>query len=168
MHETLQMAPGDEAETLEGLVARYRPVVYAVALRMTGDPFGAEDVTQDVFAELPGLLPQYRPPHFARWLKEITRLRALRHMRLERRQPLPVPIRADALVVESHEERVLCRRTLEGALRRLDPALCAVFLLRELEGYSHDEIAGVMGGSAVLSRVRLFRAREALRGMLTT
>jgi len=168
MHETLQVASGDEAETLERLAARYRPLVYAAALRMTRDHVGAEDVTQDVFADLPGLLPQYRPPHFARWLEEITRRRALRHMRLERRQPLPAPIRADALVTESDEERVLCRRTLEGALGRLDPAPRTVFLLHELAGYSHDEIAGVMGGSAVLSRVRLFRAREALRGMLTT
>ena len=67
----------------------------------------------------------------------------------------------------SLEDQTLLRVDLEHALGRLDPLLRAVFLLREVEGFTHMEIAEAMDISENLSQVRLHRARLALRRLLS-
>lgn len=162
--DDLDLARRGEEGALQRLIARHAELVYKVALSITGCEADAEDVAQEVFIGLPELLHSYTEECLGGWLTVVTTRKALMHRRTEKRHSeyeiLPVD-------VDSHEERMLSGIVVERALGQLDPTLRAVFVLRELEGFSHKEIAAVFEISENNSRVRLFRARQALREMLT-
>jgi RNA polymerase sigma-70 factor (ECF subfamily) len=156
------VSQGDEA-ALRRVIRRYAPLVHRIALSVTGSEFDADDVSQEVFIALPELLHSYREGNFIGWLKVVSTRKALVLLRGERRQ------RQHNLVlvrVDSHEERILSRIAVGRALGRIDPALRAVFLLREVHGLKHREIAEAMDISESLSQARLHRARRALRKLL--
>lgn len=154
---------GDEG-AVRRIVGEYTPLVYGVALGITGCEADAEDITQEVFIALPELLRSFDGDAFARWLKVVSIRMALMHVRAERRRRRYEVAQGDT---SSHEERTLCGITVERALARLDPLLRTVFVLWELEGFTHREIAEAMDISESLSQMRLHRARRRLRRMLT-
>jgi len=156
---------GDE-QAFCRLVARYSSTVYGIALDITGSGADAEDVTQEVFMALPELLHSFVPGSFPHWLRMVARRTALMHVRAERRRRPPRPAPGDPIATNYVEERRLSGVALERALACLAPSLRTVFLLREVEGCSHDEIAEMTGISSTLSRVRLFHARDTLRRLL--
>lgn len=154
---------GDEG-AVRRIVGEYTPLVYGVALGVTGCEADAADITQEVFIALPELLRSFDGGAFAEWLKVVSIRMALMHVRAEdRRTRYQIGLR-DA---PSHEERTLCGITVERALSKLDPLLRTVFVLWELEGFTHREIAEAMDISESLSQMRLHRARLRLRRMLT-
>lgn len=155
---------GDEG-ALQRVIAGHAKLVYRVALGITGCEADAEDVAQEVFIALPELLHSYTEGCFSGWLTVVATRKALMHRRAEKRQAEYEILPA---AVDSHEERLLSGIAVERALGQLDPTLRAVFVLRELEGFSHKEIAAVIEISENNSRVRLFRARQVLRELLTT
>lgn len=155
---------GDEG-AVRRIVGRFTPLVYGVTLGITGCEADAADITQEVFIALPELLRSFEGDAFAHWLKVVSIRMALMHVRAEkRRRRYELAQGGD---VPSHEERTLCGLTVERALARLDPLLRAVFVLWELEGFTHREIAEAMGISESLSQMRLHRARHDLRRILT-
>ena len=155
---------GDE-QAFCRLIERYFSTVYGIALDITGSGADAEDVTQEVFMALPELLQSFVPGSFVHWLRMVARRKAMMHVRAERRHhPRPMP--AEPIATNFVEERRLSAVALERALACLAPSLRAVFLLRELEGYTHEEIAEMTGISPTLSRVRLYHARDTLRRLL--
>lgn len=156
---------GDEG-AVRRIVGEYTPLVYGVALGITRCEADAADVTQEVFIALPELLRSFDGDAFAQWLKVVSMRMALMHVRAEESQMRRRYEFAQGRDVASHEERTLCGITVERALERLDPLLRTVFVLRELEGFTHREIAEAMGISESLSQTRLHRARHRLRRML--
>lgn len=153
-----------DGDALRRVIDRFAPLVFRIALRIVTSEADAEDVTQEVFIALPEALHQFDGDEFESWLTVVTTRRALMFLRRERRvqDHDGHPVRRTSL-----EEQVLSHVTMSRALMHIDPELRAVFLLKEMEGCSHREIAEALDISVSLSQVRLYRAREALRKVLS-
>ncbi len=165
-------AAGDTAALAE-LFRRYGATVFQTAYTFTASLDEADDVTQDVFVGLPEALRRYsEQAQFDAWLKRITVRIALTRMRLNRR-------RADALSSEAavfasiepdrNDNEILgVRMSIEHALSQLPEQARVVFTLKASEGYSHAEIAALLGISRSASEVRYWRAVRQLRRILGT
>ncbi|HTA73261.1 MAG TPA: sigma-70 family RNA polymerase sigma factor [Gemmatimonadaceae bacterium] len=152
-----------DPDALAALYARYAPVMMRVAYHLTGSRADAEDVLHDVFLGLPDALRRYEERgRLEAWLVRLTARAALTRGR-RRRRAAETPIDNKAITGASpHVERV----DIQSALRALPSSLRAVVVLKEIEGYSHAEIAKILGISVGASEVRLCRAMKRLREAL--
>jgi RNA polymerase sigma-70 factor, ECF subfamily len=157
---------GDTAALAE-LYHRYSLLVYGAAYRCLGSDHDAEDVLQDIFVGLPEALQRYEETgRFASWLKRVAIRAALMRIRARgrrREEPLDHVSR-----VTSGEPDVIDQVTATQAIRALPDELRVVFMLKEVEGYSHAEIAALLGLTSGASAVRLFRAWRLIRAQLGT
>ncbi|MFL5618753.1 MAG: RNA polymerase sigma factor [Gemmatimonadaceae bacterium] len=159
------VAAGDR-DALAQLVGEFGDLVYGTIHRLTANGADAEDATQDVFIRLPGVVSGFAgtSDQFPGWLRRIAVRAALMRMRSGRRRH---EVSVDAIVaLVSRPDDVLARLTIEHALARLSDEHRTVFLLKEVEGYDHAEIAELLGISVANSEVRLHRARRQLRDLL--
>ncbi len=147
------------------LYERFHRTVYRLAARLAGMREAA-DLTQEVFLRVFAALRQFRgEAGFSTWLYRVALNECLRHLRGR-------PPRADALAEEpvspaAGPQRVVEQADLlERALAGLDPPLRAVFLLREAEDLSYQEIAAVLGIPPGTVASQLNRARQQLQGFL--
>lgn len=127
----------------------YGPQVYDLALTITGSEADADDLVREVFLEVPDALNGFDGHDFRAWLTKLTTQYAHQHER-PRGPELATP------------DDGVSRHELESALARLEDDERIIFVLSEIEGLLHDEVAEALGISAGLSRVRLHRARKAL------
>lgn len=140
--------------------------VHGVAFRLTGSAQDADDVLQDVFLALPDALRNYDGTgSFARWLRTVAARRSLMALR-KKRNLREVPLAGTRRRQSARPEPVVDRLALEAALSRLPDHLRAVFVLKEVEGYRHEEIGEMLGIGAGGSMSRLHRARKTLRALL--
>ena len=156
-----------DPKALEVLYTEHAPAVMRLAHRVTGSAADAEDVLQDVFLGLPEALRRYdEQGSFAGWLLRITTRVALMRMRTaRRRREVPIdavpeperPMPADALADAA---------ALEQAIARLSTTLRVTFVLKAAEGYSHAEIAEILGITTSTSEVRYHRALKKVRDYL--
>ena len=159
------LALGD-AEALAQLVAEFGDLVYGTIYRLTANTADAEDATQDVFIRLPRVVSGFAGTveQFPGWLRRIAVRAALMRLRTGRRRN---EVSAESVVaLLSRPDDVLSRLSIESALARLTVEHRTVFLLKEVEGYDHAEIAELLGISVANSEVRLHRARRQLRELL--
>ena len=156
------VASGDRA-ALGTLYDRYATTLLGVAFRLLASRAEAEDVVHDVFVGLPEALRRYEERGaLLHWLKRVTVRVALSRMR---RDSVRATDELDAhlgAMPRDHESSI----DLETAVANLAPSLRAVLVLKEVEGYSHAEIAEMTGISVAASKVRLHRALRALRTAL--
>jgi len=141
-------------------------MVYRIAYGLTQSEADAEDVLQDVFAGLPEALRSFEGRSRLRdWLKTVATRRSLMLLRQKR---LRREVMLDGSGAEPTEraEPVIDRIALQRALAELPDALRVVFILKEVEGYSHEEIGRLIGTGAGGSASRLHRARNMLRDRL--
>lgn len=166
LRSLLSRARASDTSALGELFTEYGDLVYRAALRLTGQGADAEDVTQEVFVRLPAALEGFAGPleSFGAWLRRIAVRQALSHLRGGRRRR-EVSVDGVAALLAPDEDS-LGRLTLHAALLRLSDEHRAVFLLKEVEGYGHGEIAELLGISTANSEVRLHRARRQLRELL--
>jgi RNA polymerase sigma-70 factor (ECF subfamily) len=164
--ELYDAARAGRLDAVGELYRRHADDVYTLALRILGSADDAEDVLQDVFVGLPRALRGYRDQgRFAAWLRRVTvrvalmRLRAVRRKRETPLASLTQPAEATPLEGTHPVDRVALERAIAG----LPEKLRLVFVLKEIEGYGHAEIAGILGISAAASMTRLSRAWDALR-----
>ena len=172
---------GDIA-AFERLVRLHETRVYTLALRMTGDPTDAFDVSQDAFLRLHGTLGSYRGESaFSTWLYRLTTNVALDFLRKrKRRASREIPMSAlggdgeaappdipDPDTPERALERSVLRESLQEALDTLTPEHRQILLLREIGGLSYEEIAESLGLETGTVKSRLARAREQMRVQLT-
>ena len=157
-----------EADAIAELFRRYADEVYQVAARLTQSAHDAEDVTQDVFVGLPEALHGYDAAgDLGAWIRRIASRTALLYMRRNKRQAKWERRAArEDRSPSSPPDRIEARMALEWALDRMPEQWRVVYTLREIEGFSHDEIADELGISASSSSVRLHRARRFLRDRL--
>jgi RNA polymerase sigma-70 factor, ECF subfamily len=149
-------------DALGEMFVRYADALLAVAYRLTTSMVEAEDVVQDVFVGLPEALRGYQEQgQLEAWLKRVTVRHALMRMRAASRRPQS-PLQ-EAAQISTAEHDLATRFTIEAALARLSDVLRTVFVLHEIEGYSHIEIGEALGIRVGTSEVRLFRARALLR-----
>ncbi len=160
-------ARAGEPQALAELFRRYADQVYEVSVRLTKSAHDADDVTQDVFVGLPDALQGYEGTgSLGAWIRKVATRAALLLLRRNRRQTKWERRAARQGVHSEAPAEVDARLTLEWALDRMPEDLRIVYVLKELEGYSHDEIADLLGITPGASTVRLHRARAFLRDRL--
>ncbi len=159
---------GGSPEALGALYKRHADMVFGAAFRMLGSRADAEDVLQDIFVGLPEALQGYEDRgRFAHWLKRVAVRAALMRLRtLARRREEPIELMSELPRPGEETSEILERIAAQRAVATLPDALRTVFLLKEVEGYSHQEIAGLLGISSSASAVRLFRAWRAIHDQL--
>lgn len=175
---------GDEpvvvARAREGDVAAFESLyhatagrVFAVCLRMTGDRARARELTHDVFVRAWERLPGFRgEASFATWLHRVAVNEVLEQSRGERRRLARVSLVEDEddVAAERGAPSVAgdpdARIDLERAIALLPPNARRVFVLHDVDGYRHGEIARVMAIAEGTVRAHLHRARRLLMEML--
>ena len=166
---------GDEY-AFEELFNAHRRRVYSLCLRMTGDPAEAEDLAQEAFLQLFRKIGTFRGESaFSTWLHRLVVNVVLMHLRKRGLQKISLDD-----VDNSQEEPVkreygdedlrllgsVDRVSLERAIAQLPPGYRAVFVLHDVEGYEHNEIAHIMNYSIGNSKSQLHKARLKLRDWL--
>jgi len=158
---------GDEA-ALRSIWTQHAPRIDAVVRRLVGDPDLAADVAQEVWIQIFRALPSYRgDSQFSTWTHRIAVNRTLNALRsLRRIGKSEVEIEEHTAMVEHDGERTMLMQTIDEAVQKLSPGARAVFVLHDIEGYTHEEIAEELGITSGGSKSQLFKARAKLRRLL--
>jgi RNA polymerase sigma-70 factor (ECF subfamily) len=160
---------GDMA-AFEELYRTHLGRVYALCYRMAGDATLAEELAQDVFVRAWQRLGTFRGESaFSSWLHPLAVNVALSERRARRRRTARMVGTDDPASFEKPDPRPSGPEPgfdLEKALDRLPPGARAVFVLHDVEGYRHDEIAEMTGVATGTSKAQLHRARRLLREAL--
>jgi RNA polymerase sigma-70 factor (ECF subfamily) len=144
--------------------------VYALCLRMMRDRADAEELTQEAFVRAWQKLQSFRGDSaFSTWLHRLTVNLVLTEFRVRSRRQARVTLTDDS---EAHDaparpEAPRERIDLEEAIAKLPAGARHVFVLYELEGYKHEEIASMMGIASGTTKAQLHRARKLLRRALS-
>ena len=160
-----QTAAGDP-EGIAGLYRLYAAALFRLAGRLTGSRHDAEDIVHDLFLGLPEAIKSFgNRGSFDGWLKRVATRMVLMRIRSARR-------RRESTLDESQlfaSERLAAedQSELERHIAALPTALRAVVVLRQIEGYSHEEVGALLGISSGASRVRFNRAVQRLRRQMT-
>ena len=146
------------------LYERYSQAMYTIAYRMTGDFDLAGDVLQEAFLKVFRHLHSFRAEStLGAWIKTIVVRTALSKLR---RRPQFEPLEHHHLGESVDWGHQLDAEYLEKAIRALPDGYRAVFVLIEVEGYSHKEVAEMLGISVGTSKSQLFYAKKRLREMI--
>src|SRR5215210_6373050 len=149
---------------LEALYRSYSTPVYNLARRICHTTEDAEDVLQETFFEVCRSIRRYREEgSLWGWIRTIAASKAL--MRLRRNKYRDTDELHDEVVGSRREDTPL-RMDLEAALERLSETSRAVVWLHDVEGYTHEEIANMMGKTPSFSKSQLSRAHARLRTWL--
>ncbi len=175
----LRLQRGDEW-AFQLLVRRFRKKIFSIAFGITLDAEESQDIMQEVFLQVYRTIGNFRgDASLATWLHRITVNRSLNWKRRWARrfkwlhvsadssdgQPAAEP-ESDLPSPEIRLANVQTRRQIDNALKMLPDQARTVFVLRELEGLSYEEIADVVGIKLGTVRSRLFHARKRLREIL--
>lgn len=158
---------------MDAFAALYRAHVgrvHALALRLTADRGAAEELTQDVFVRVWERLGSFRGESaFGTWVHRLAVNLFLLERRGAGRREARVATVEDPAAFEDGAtggDDVLSAIDLDDAIRRLPPGMRAAFVLYEIEGYPHDEVAAQLGVAPGTVRAQCFRARQLLREWL--
>jgi RNA polymerase sigma-70 factor (ECF subfamily) len=168
-------AAAGDGKAFEELYRRHYRRVYALTLRMMGNPVEAEDMTQDVFLQLFNKIGMFRgESQFTTWLHRMTVNQVLMHFRRkgvrveQATEDGEAPQRAERGTENPSQMPVVDRIALDKAVSQLPPGYRAVFVLHDVEGHEHEEVARLLGCSVGTSKSQLHKARMKLRQLLTT
>ncbi len=158
---------GDEA-ALRALWVEHAPRIDAVVRRLVGDPDQAADIAQEVWIQIFRALPTWRgDSQFSTWAHRIAVNRTLNALRSVRRlAKLEVVMEDDTVTVDEDHDRSFLAQSIDEAVQQLSPGARAVFVLHDVEGYTHEEIAKELGITSGGSKSQLFKARAKLRRLL--
>jgi len=143
--------------------------VYGLCLRLTGDARDAEERTQDVFVRLWDKLASFRGDSaFSSWLHRLAVNVVFNEQRTTSRRERRVTPAADPAILEKDPRRTIdgLNIDLERAIAELPDGAREVFVLFDIEGYGHGDIAKLTGIAEGTSKAQLFRARRLLREKL--
>ena len=158
---------GDE-RAMQRLWSQHAPHIDAVVRRLCGDPELAADISQEVWMQIFRALPSYRgDSQFGTWAHRIAVNRTLNALRKIRRiSKLEIEIEDDSAITENDSDRTFMAESIEQAMVKLSPGARAVFVLHDIEGYTHGEIGEELGITPGGSKSQLFKARAKLRKLL--
>jgi len=158
---------GDEA-AMRQLWLRHSPHIDAVVRRLCGDHDVAADIAQEVWIQIFRALPGYRgDSQFGTWAHRIAVNRTLNALRkIKRISKIETEIEDDSAFVEGDSDRTFLAESIEQAMGQLSPGARTVFVLHDIEGYTHDEIGSELGITSGGSKSQLFKARAKLRRLL--
>ncbi len=171
--ELAQRSAAGDTDAFEQIYRRHFRRVYALSLRMLSDPVQAEDMTQEVFVQLFNKIGSFRGESaFTTWLHRMTVNLILMYFRKAstRSELLTDEGETPVQIVHGTEKPdrmpVVDRIALETAISELPPGYRSVFVLHDVEGYEHDEIAKMLNIAAGTSKSQLHKARLKLRQLL--
>ncbi|MCK5376332.1 MAG: sigma-70 family RNA polymerase sigma factor [Acidobacteria bacterium] len=145
--------------------------VYALCLRMAGEPTLAEELAQEAFVRAWQKLGSFRGASaFSTWLHRVTVNVVLGHRRSSARREARVTVVGDELSLDRRvqEERPGDTVDLERAISSLPEGARRIFVLHDVEGFRHREIADLAGIAVGTSKAQLHRARKLLRKALSS
>lgn len=144
------------------LYHRHTPRLFRVARRMADTPSDAEDAVQETWLRASLQFRDFRwTSALSTWLVGIA-LNVLREQKARRGRHIDLSLDEIPLAAPGDRDRI----DLEAAVRELAPGARIVFLLHDVEGFTHEEIAAQLGVTAGTSKTQLHRARAALRKRL--
>ena len=169
-----------DVNAFEKLVTEYEKGVYAIALRMTGNPEDASDMTPEAFIKAYNSLQSFRgDSKFSVWLYRIASNVCLDFLRSRSRKPTvslsveddegeetQLDVADESQSPELLLERSLTRDAVQRGLQALPPDYRQILLLREIQGLSYEEIADVLRIEVGTVKSRIFRARKRLCAFL--
>jgi len=174
----VRMAQQGDVAAFERIYRLHSPRVYTLCLRMVSDRSEAEDLTQDVFLQLFRKINTFRGEStFSTWLHRMSVnivLLRFRKKTLADKSLETITNPEEGSGVEGREfggpdlrlKGAVDRITLETAINELPPGYKAMFILHDVQGYNHEEIAEIFGCSAGNSKSQVHKARTRLRELL--
>lgn len=176
--DAIERAKQGDALAFQELYDRHKRRVYSLCLRMTANTAEAEDLTQEAFLQLYRKIATFRGESaFSTWLHRLSVNVVLMHLR---KKNLPVvsleettqgggeddtpkkDFGAEDLALAGSIDRLQLQRAVDD----LPPGYRSIFVLHDIEGYEHNEIAKIVGCSIGNSKSQLHKARMKLRDLL--
>ncbi len=175
--ELIERAKQGDARAFQALYDKHKRRVYSLCLRMTSNTAEAEDLTQEAFLQLYRKIGTFRGESaFSTWLHRLSVNVVLMHLR---KKSLPVvsleettqgteedtpkkDFGAEDLALAGSIDRLQLQRAVDD----LPPGYRTIFVLHDVEGYEHNEIAAIVGCSIGNSKSQLHKARMKLRDLL--
>jgi RNA polymerase sigma-70 factor (ECF subfamily) len=186
--ELVERAQKGDGKAFAQLVSRHQRQLYRLALRMTGTEADAQEVLQEAFLNAYQKLPNFRgEAQFSSWLYRIAANSALMRLRRKRRAPdslpeQPLELTGPRFSAEGNlepaprsdwsqraDDKLLSRElgiAIDAAVKTLPEDYRTVFLLKDVDGLSNEEIASALDLTVPAVKSRLHRARLALREQL--
>jgi RNA polymerase sigma-70 factor (ECF subfamily) len=168
-----QRAAAGDMQSFAELFERHNRRVYSLCLRMTQNQSEAEDLAQEVFVQLFRKVGSFRGESaFTTWLHRMTVNQVLMHFRklkVRDEKTTADGETPDQTVVGTENPNrmpVVDRIALDKAIEQLPPGYRTVFVLHDVEGYEHEEIAQMLNRSVGTSKSQLHKARLKLRRLL--
>ncbi|MEZ5306248.1 MAG: RNA polymerase sigma factor [Pyrinomonadaceae bacterium] len=157
----------------EEVYNRHHRRVYAICLRMLKNANEAEDLTQDVFIQLHRKIGSFRGDSaFTTWLHRLTVNQVLMHFRkrtVKFEKTTEEGETPEQIVLGSEKPGkmpVVDKIALDNAIKQLPAGYKSVFVLHDIEGFEHEEVARILGCSVGTSKSQLHKARLKLRKLL--
>ena len=178
LREAISLAQRGDGSAFELLYQLHCKRVYALCLRMVGVANEAQDLTQEAFLQMFRKIHTFRGESaFSTWLHRLTANIVLMHFRKKRLISTPFEDmnttdeesdgpRLELPAVDLRLAGLFDRLDLQIAMDRLPKGCKAVFLLHDVQGYQHNEIAKLLGFSTGASKSQLHKARKRLRSYL--
>src|SRR5215471_11717068 len=172
--ELARAAAAGDTVAFEKLYEQHHRRVYSLCLRMLGNASQAEDLTQEVFLQVYKKIGSFRGASaFTTWLHRLTVNQVLMHFRRRGVKLEHTSEEGDFTnVVETplqstRRVSLVDRIALDKAIAELPPGYRTVFVLHDVEGFEHEEVADMLGVSVGTSKSQLHKARMRLRELLT-
>jgi RNA polymerase sigma-70 factor (ECF subfamily) len=164
----IQRARAGDLDALEQVYRAYEGTVYSLARRICRSAEDAEDVMQETFFEVCRSIGSFRgegPGSLTAWIKRVASSKALMRIRREKYRETD-ELFEDSDAVARRDPDVGLTLDLEEALGRLSERSRAVVWLHDVEGYTHEDIADLMGMTVSFSKSQLARAHARLKSWL--
>ncbi|MGH9415164.1 MAG: RNA polymerase sigma factor [Terriglobales bacterium] len=175
--DAIELAKQGNAHAFEFLYYMHKRRVYSLCLRMTGNTAEAEDLAQEAFLQLFRKVSTFRGESaFSTWLHRLSVNVVLMHLRRKGLPETPLEELMEPNQEDGPKREIgardptlagsIDRVNLERAIERLPPGYRTIFILHDMEGYEHNEIAVMMNCSIGNSKSQLHKARMKLRDLL--
>ncbi len=172
-YDLTQAAANGDMGAFEEIYQRHHRRVYSICLRMLQNAFEAEDLTQDVFIQLYRKVGSFRGDSaFTTWLHRLTVNQVLMHFRKRNvkfekvTEEGETPDQIVAGTANPNKMPIVDKIALENAIDQLPDGYKNVFVLHDVEGFEHEEVARILGCSVGTSKSQLHKARLKLRKLL--
>jgi len=167
--ELVALCQAGDVDAFEALYRQHSPRIYSLDCRMAGSPQEGEDLLQEIFLQVHKKLGSFRGDSaLGTWLYRLAMNLCLDFVRSrQNRMKLVTSAIEDGAEQPALRETPVARLDLERAVQRLPDGYRAAFVLHDVEGLDHREIAEMLGISEGTSRSQVFKARMKLRQLLS-
>lgn len=171
--QLVQSVSQGDMSAFEEIYNRHHRRVYSLCMRMLQNTTEAEDLTQDVFIQLYRKIGTFRGDSaFTTWLHRMTVNQVLMHFRKRNvkfektTDEGETPVQVTMGTENPKKMSIIDKIALENAIAQLPPGYKNVFVLHDIEGYEHEEVAKILGCAVGTSKSQLSKARLKLRKLL--